>query len=180
MLSNKLLFNSNNNNKISKKKSELDKLPKEWENRNTSNMSTSDYTYSSLYNNNGNAPHNATINHPSTSTYHPNYYSTSYYPPYDQQLPHTTVNNNFAINNNNNIDERGTSDVYSLQCNQTQQYQHQQPQQFRADNTYNGVVGGEGYKMSSTATNWFRSDQSLATEQQSNNVMNIISMTSSR
>lgn len=139
-------------------------------------MSTSDYTYSSLYNNNGNTPHNAAINHPSTSTYHPNYYSTSYYPPYNQQLPHTNINNNFVVNNNN-IDERDTSDVYgSLQCNQTQQYQ-QQPQQFRVD-TYNGGVGSDGYKMSSTtATNWFKSDQSMATEQPSN-VMNIISMSS--
>lgn len=141
-------------------------------------MSTSDFTYSSLYNNNGNIPHNAAINHPSTSTYHPNYCSTSYYPPFNQQLPHTTINNNFVINNNN-IDERDTSDVYSLQSNQTQQYQHGQPQQFRVDNTYNGGVGGEGYSMSSTATNWFKTDQSLATEQQTN-VMNIISMTSSR
>ncbi|XP_037034497.1 neuronal PAS domain-containing protein 2-like isoform X1 [Bradysia coprophila] len=135
-------------------------------------MSTSDYTYSPLYNNNGNAPHNAAINHPSTSTFHTNYYSSSYYPPYNQQLPHTNVNNNFVINNNN-IDERDTSSLYSLQSNQTQQYQ--QPQPFRVD-TYNGGVGSEGYRVPSTATNWFKSDKS--TEQQSN-VMNIISMASS-
>ncbi|KAJ6643638.1 hypothetical protein Bhyg_08601 [Pseudolycoriella hygida] len=139
-------------------------------------MSTSDYTYTSLFNNKGNTPHNATINHPSTSTYHQNYFSTSYYPQYNQQLPHTNINNNFVINNNN-IDERNTSDMYGLQCNQTQQYQ--QPQPFRVADTYNGGVGGgEGYKMSSTATNWFKTEPSLATEQQSN-VMNIISMTSS-
>lgn len=173
-LSNKLLFNSIL--KREKKTTELAKLPKEWENRNTPNMSTSDFTYSSLYNNKGNTPHNAAINHPSTSTYHPNYYSTSYYPPYNQQLPHNNINNNFVINNNN-IDERDTSDVYSLQCNQIQQYQ--QPQQFCVD-TYNEGVGSKGYKMSSTtATNWFKSDQSLVAEQQSN-VMNIISMSSSR
>lgn len=133
-------------------------------------MSTSDFTYSSLYNNNGNTPLNAAVNHPSTSAYHPNYYSTSYYPPYNQQLPHTNINDNFVINNNN-IDERNTSDVYSLRCNQIQQHPQHHHQ------AYNGGVCNEGYKMvSSTATNWFKSDQSLATEQQSN-VMNIISMT---
>ncbi len=138
-------------------------------------MSTSDYTYSPMYNNNGNTPHNAAINHPSTSTFHTNYFSSSYYPPYNQQLPHTNINNNFVINNNN-IDERDTSDMYGLQCNQTQQYQ--QPQQLRTDTYNGGVVGSDGYRMSSTAaaaTNWFKNDQS--TEQQSN-VMNIISMTS--
>lgn len=135
-------------------------------------MSTSDYRYSSLYNNNGSAPHNAAINHPSTSTFHTNCYSSSYYPPYNQQLPHTNVNNNFVINNNN-TDERDTSSLYGLQSNQAQQYP-QHPQPFRVD-TYNGGVGSEGYRMPSTATNWFKSDQS--TEQQSN-VMNIISMTS--
>lgn len=171
----KLLFNSILSNR-KKTKEKLDKLPKEWENRNTSNMSgmsTSDYTFSSLYNNNGNAPHNAAINHPSTSTFHTNYYSTNYYPPYNQQSPHTNINNNFVLNNNN-IDVRDTSDLYnSPQSNQTNQ-QYQQPQQFCAD-TYNGGVGCEGYRMSSTATNWFKNSQS--TEQQSN-VMNMISMTS--
>lgn len=159
--------NKKNNNK------KLDKLPKEWADRNhPSNMSTSDYTYSPLYNNNGNAPHSAAINHPSTSTFHTNYYSSSYYPPYNQQLPHTNVNNNFLINNNNNIDERDTSNPYGLPSNNQTQSSYPQQQPFRGD-TYNGGVGSEEYRMASTATNWFKSDES--TEQQSN-VMNIISM----